>query len=356
MQAKLKINLLTEELYMNRCIQLAKLGAGRVAPNPMVGAVLVYEDNIIGEGYHELYGQAHAEVNCINSVPEEDKCRIEKSTLYVSLEPCAHFGKTPPCADLIIQHKIPKVVIGCSDIFAEVSGKGIQRLQDAGVEVTVGILEKKCIELNKRFFTFHQLKRPFIILKWAQSINCKIGSLQDRVMISNDYSNRLVHKMRSEEAAILVGTRTAGIDDPSLTTRLWIGSNPVRIIIDADLKLDNSLKIFNSDAPTIIFNTHKNETIKNIRFVKIERQYFLLELLHSLYNLKINSVLVEGGATTIQFFIDAGIWDEAVVITNQTLLIEDGVGAPDLKGALLTKQEKYLNDSILYYTNFSNHK
>ena len=356
MQATFKINLLSEEIYMQRCIQLALLGAGRVAPNPMVGAVLVYEDIIIGEGYHEIFGHAHAEVNCINSVREEDKSKIEKSTLYVSLEPCAHFGKTPPCADLIIQHKIPKVVIGCGDIFAEVSGKGIQRLEDAGVEVTVGILEKKCIELNKRFFTFHQLKRPFIILKWAQSINCKIGSLQERIMISNDYSNRIVHKMRSEEAAILVGTRTVEIDDPSLTTRLWKGSNPFRIIIDADLKLDNSLKIFNADAPTIIFNTHKNETIENIRFVKIERQYFLLELLHSLYYMKINSVLVEGGAATVQFFIDAGIWDEAVVITNETLLIEQGVNAPELKGVIAVKTEKYLKDSIHYYTNSSKDK
>ncbi|MEO6820232.1 MAG: bifunctional diaminohydroxyphosphoribosylaminopyrimidine deaminase/5-amino-6-(5-phosphoribosylamino)uracil reductase RibD [Ginsengibacter sp.] len=340
-----------EEIFMQRCIQLALLGSGKVAPNPMVGAVLVFEDRIIGEGFHEMHGQAHAEVNCINSVSEEDKIKISKSTLYVSLEPCAHFGKTPPCSDFIIQHKIPKVVIGCTDIFAQVCGMGIQKLIDAKVEVVNGVLEKECIDLNKRFFTFHKIKRPYIILKWAESNDNKIGSIAGRVMISNDYSNRLVHKMRSEEAAILIGTRTAEIDDPSLTTRLWKGSNPVRIVIDPDLKLDHSLQIFNAEAQTIVFNTHRNETIEKIRFVKIDRQYFLLELLHSLYNLNINSVLVEGGATTIQFFIDAGIWDEAVVITNEIMLIENGVDAPKMKNALLRNQANYLNDSIHYYTN-----
>ena len=342
---------LSEEMYMQRCIQLALLGSGKVAPNPMVGAVLVFEHSIIGEGYHENYGHAHAEVNCINSVQEEDKIKISKSTLYVSLEPCAHFGKTPPCADFIIHHKIPKVVIGCTDIFAKVCGMGIQKLREANVEVITPVLEMECITLNKRFFTFHKKKRPYIILKWAQSNNKKIGSLQGRVNISNDYSNRIVHKMRSEEASILIGTRTASIDNPSLTTRLWKGSNPTRLIIDADLKLDHSLKIFNADAPTIIFNTLKDETTENVCFVKLGGQYFLLEMLHSLYNLNINSVLVEGGATTIQFFINSGIWDESVVITNEQMLIEDGVSAPVLSNAVMMHQEKYLNDFIDSYTN-----
>ncbi len=211
----------------------------------MVGAVLVYDNKIIGEGYHQKYGKAHAEVNCINSVRQEDKFLVEKSTLYVSLEPCSHYGKTPPCVDLIIKNKIKKVVIGCIDVYKEVAGKGIQKLQDAGVEVVTGVLEKECIDLNKRFFTFQQKFRPYIILKWAQSFNGKIAAktssstteeaINKRTFISNDYSNRLVHKWRSEEAAILVGTNTVLQDDPLLTTRLWTGKNAIRIIIDKEL-------------------------------------------------------------------------------------------------------------------------
>ncbi|MDQ6764196.1 MAG: bifunctional diaminohydroxyphosphoribosylaminopyrimidine deaminase/5-amino-6-(5-phosphoribosylamino)uracil reductase RibD, partial [Bacteroidota bacterium] len=221
---------------MNRCIQLAKIAEGNVAPNPMVGAILVHENKIIGEGFHKKYGEPHAEANCINNVRDEHKNLIEQSTLYVSLEPCSHYGKTPPCADLIVQKKIPKVIIGCQDIFKEVAGKGIQKLNDAGIETTVGVLEKECSELNKRFFIFHQKQRPYIILKWAQSANGKIGKKGERIFISNDYTNRLVHKWRSEEAAIMIGTNTAQEDNPSLTTRLWQGKNPVRIIIDKKLR------------------------------------------------------------------------------------------------------------------------
>ena len=236
---------------MTRCLQLAQLGAGNVAPNPMVGAVLVYEEKIIGEGYHRKYGEAHAEVNCINSVKESNRELIEKSTLYVSLEPCSHYGKTPPCSDLIIQNKIKKVVIGCQDIYKEVSGKGILKLRNAGVEVISGVLEKESVDLNKRFFTFHQKFRPYIILKWAQTANTKIGSTNERILISNEYTNRLVHKWRSEEAAVLVGTNTAVQDDPFLTTRLWKGKNPVRIVIDKELKLPPSLNIFDTNSQTI---------------------------------------------------------------------------------------------------------
>jgi diaminohydroxyphosphoribosylaminopyrimidine deaminase/5-amino-6-(5-phosphoribosylamino)uracil reductase len=335
---------------MQRCIQLAKKGAGNVAPNPMVGAILVYNDLIIGEGFHKKYGEAHAEVNCVNSVKEDNEHLIEKSILFVSLEPCAHFGKTPPCTNLIIQKKIKKVVIGCQDIFKEVSGKGIQKLNDAGIEVVLGVLQKECLELNKRFFTFHQKQRPYIILKWAQSINGKIGSLKgERILISNDYSNRVVHKWRSEEAAILVGTNTALNDNPSLTTRLWKGKNPVRIVIDKELKLPSSLKVFNNDTDTIIFNKIKNGSDSNIRFIKIDSDNFLQFILHSLYNLNIQSVLVEGGAKTLQSFIDKGLWDETRVITNKKLIIEDGVDAPQLKEAVLEKQEKYFSDLISYY-------
>lgn len=339
-----------DEQYMARCIQLAKLGAGNVAPNPMVGAVLVYEDKIIGEGYHKKYGGPHAEVNCINNVNEGDKSLIEKSTLYVSLEPCAHHGKTPPCADLIIKNKIKKVVIGCGDIYEKVAGKGIEKLQNAGVETVTAILEKECMELNKRFFTFHQKKRPFIILKWAQSANGKIGSPDNkRIFISNEYSNRLVHKWRSEEAGILVGTNTVLKDDPLLTTRLWKGKNPARILIDKELKVPLSKKIFNEDAKTIIFNLHKNTFEKNFQFIKLDNDNFLNEILQSLFENDIQSVLVEGGSKTLQSFIDTGLWEEARVITNEELIIEDGIAAPEMKNFESVKQEKYFSDLIYYY-------
>ena len=342
---------------MKRCIELAKKGAGNVAPNPMVGAVLVYENKIIGEGYHQKYGQAHAEVNCINNVAEEDKTLINPSTLYVSLEPCSYFGKTPPCADLIIQKKIRKVVIGCQDVFKEVSGKGIQKLKDAGIEVVTGVLENECIYLNKRFFTFHEKFRPYIILKWAQSINGKIGTKgNERVLISNNYSNRLVHKWRGEEAAILIGTNTALQDDPLLTTRLWHGKNPVRIIIDKELRLSPTLKVFNGEAKTIVYNLVKNlneETLVHIKLARGapygEKENFIDQLIQSLFEMNIQSVLVEGGSKTLQSFIDNNLWDEARVITNEELIIESGIAAPEMKNFILEKQERYLNDVISYF-------
>lgn len=341
-----------DEKYMDRCIQLAKLGAGSAAPNPMVGAVLIFENKIIGEGYHQKYGEAHAEVNCINNVDEKDKLLIEKSTLYVSLEPCAHHGKTPPCADLIIENKIKKVVIGCQDIYKEVAGKGIEKLQNAGVEVITGILEKECKDLNKRFFTFHQKQRPYIILKWAQSVNGKIGSnTNQRILISNDYSNRVVHKWRSEEAAILIGTNTALIDNPLLTTRFWNGNNPVRIVIDKELKLPLTARLFSKETNTFVFNFLKNSIEENLNFVKIDSEKPLQEMLHSLYQLNIQSILVEGGAKTLQSFIDADFWDEARVITNEKMVIENGIAAPEMKDFLWVTQEKYFNDRINYYQN-----
>ena len=341
-----------DEQYMSRCIQLAELGAGNVAPNPMVGAVLVYDDKIIGEGYHKKYGEAHAEVNCINSVEEKNKHLIEKSTIYVSLEPCAHYGKTPPCADLIIKNNIPKVVIGTKDIYKEVAGAGIEKLKNAGIEVLTGVLENECIDLNKRFFTFHQKQRPYIILKWAQSANGKIGSANnERILISNDYSNRLVHRWRSEESAILVGTNTALKDNPSLTTRLWKGKNPIRIVIDKNLKLPHELKIFSKTTNTIIFNSLKNTIEENVEYIKLENKNFLEEILRTLYKLNIQSVLVEGGAKTLQSFIDKGLWDEARIITNEGMIIENGISSPEFKDFELVKQEKYFSDIIDYYGN-----
>jgi len=334
---------------MSRCLQIAELGAGYVAPNPMVGAVLIYEDKIIGEGYHQKYGEAHAEVNCVNDVSEVNKFLIEKSTLYVSLEPCSHYGKTPPCTDLIIQNKIKKVIIGCKDIYKEVAGTGIQKLQNAGVEVITGILEKECIRLNKRFFTFHQKFRPYIILKWAQTANGKIGSAEKRILISNEYCNRLVHKWRSEEAAILVGTNTALQDDPLLTTRLWQGKNAVRIVIDKELKLRLPLNLFNTDANTLIYNLAKNSTGENLVYIKLENESFIDQMLQSLFEMNIQSVMIEGGTKTLQSFIDEGLWDEARVITNEELIIENGIAAPEMKDFILENQERYFSDVISYY-------
>jgi diaminohydroxyphosphoribosylaminopyrimidine deaminase/5-amino-6-(5-phosphoribosylamino)uracil reductase len=356
MKKEKKLN--PDNLLMQRCLQLAQYGAGNVAPNPMVGAVLVYDAKIIAEGYHQKYGEPHAEVNCINSVKENEKTLIDKSTLYVSLEPCSHFGKTPPCTDLIIKNKIPKVVIGCTDVFEDVNGNGIKKLEDAGVEVITGILEKECIQMNKRFFTFHQQKRPYIILKWAESADKIIGTSPQpfpqvekgqRTFISNEYSNRLVHKWRSQEASILVGTNTALKDDPSLTTRLWMGNNPVRIVIDMNLRLPSTLQIFNKEISTIIFNNHKNEQAGNLIFYKIKKENNITHLLKALYELNIQSVLIEGGAQLLQSFIDEGLWDEARVICNEQLTISNGINSPVLKNMELQKKEKYFSDTINYF-------
>jgi len=342
-----------EEQYMQRCLQLAAMGAGKVAPNPMVGAVLVYKDRIIGEGYHQKYGEAHAEVNCINSVSEADKKFIGESTLYVSLEPCAHFGKTPPCADLIIKNKIPHVVIGCSDSFEAVAGKGIERIKAAGANVTVGILEKECRELNKRFFTFHEKQRPYIILKWAQSDNGKIGGAE-RLFISNEFTNRLVHQRRAEEASILVGTNTALKDDPALTTRLWPGNNPIRLVIDMDLKLPASLQLFDGTVKTIVFNSHRQDDRGMVCYYQIEKgKTILTQILKVLYNLQIQSVIVEGGTILLQSFIDENLWDEAHVVTNTNMEIAEGVNAPILQPQKAIKEENIQTDRIVYFKNDS---
>jgi len=336
---------------MHRCLELAKLGKGSVAPNPLVGAILVYEDCIIGEGYHQHFGKAHAEVNCLNSVEDKDQNVISSSTLYVSLEPCAHFGKTPPCTDLIIQKKIPKVVIGCRDPFEEVNGKGIEKLKKAGVDVTVGILERESKELNKRFFTFHEKSRPYIILKWAQTADKKIADLsKERLFISNDFSNRLVHQWRNEEAAILIGTNTALLDDPSLNNRLASGANPVRLILDTHLRLPATLKIFDNSQRTIIFNSVKQGESNNTLFYLLEKdENSIQQIMNACYQLNIQSILVEGGAMMLQSFIDEDIWDEARVITNESLFVGDGLSAPQLRNALSLKEKKYENDLIQYY-------
>jgi diaminohydroxyphosphoribosylaminopyrimidine deaminase / 5-amino-6-(5-phosphoribosylamino)uracil reductase len=346
---------------MQRCIELAKLGAGKVMPNPMVGAVLVYDDKIIGEGWHQQYGGPHAEVHAVRDAKEKGfSDLISQSTLYVSLEPCAHVGKTPPCTDLIIQHKIPAVVIGSTDPFKAVNGKGIDKLKKAGVNVQTGVLEKECNELNKRFFTFHTKLRPYIILKWAQTgdgfmahlpTNGKVTT-QDvqRLLISNEYSNRIVHQWRSEEAAILIGTNTALHDDPSLTTRLWPGASPMRLIIDMNLRLPVNLKVFDGTVKTIVFNSSKQEEKNNLLFYKLDSQKKLIpQLLQALFELNIQSVLVEGGVQLLQSFIDAGSWDEARIITNKKLLCKEGLAAPVLKSGHKISTQQVAGDQIDYF-------
>lgn len=344
---------MTPQEYMQRCLDLAKKGIGSVAPNPMVGALLVYDDKIIGEGYHQKYGEAHAEVNCIAAVKEEDRKLIALSTMYVSLEPCAHFGKTPPCADLIINSKIPRVIIGCRDPFPEVDGKGIEKLKAAGVEVKFGIMEKECKVLNKRFFTFYEKKRPYIILKWAETADGKIASgNEERLKISNEYSNRLAHQWRSEEAGILIGTNTALLDDPNLTTRLWTGNSPTRIVLDLNLRLSKQLKIFDKKVKTIILNGVNHEEDKNLVYYKIEKEKNVMqELLNALYTLKIQSVLVEGGAKLLQSFINEGMWDEVRVITNLRLTINRGLDSPVLKDEEIASEQKITSDILKIYNN-----
>jgi diaminohydroxyphosphoribosylaminopyrimidine deaminase/5-amino-6-(5-phosphoribosylamino)uracil reductase len=339
------------ETYMQRCLDLALLGAGSVAPNPMVGAVLVYENRIIGEGYHQVFGQAHAEVNCLNSVKQEDQPLISQSTLYVSLEPCSHFGKTPPCSMLIIKYGIPKVVIGCQDPFPKVAGSGIEALKQAGIEVVVGVLEQAALTLNKRFICFHQNQRPFIILKWAQTANGKIAGVGDeRLMISNELTNRLVHRWRSEEAAILVGYYTALKDNPKLDNRYWQGNAPIRMVIDRDLSLPSHLHLMDGSIRTIVWNQVKNHTAPNLDHVLIDAEKVTIEqILTASYQMGIQSVIVEGGAALLQDFIDKGYWDEARVISNEQLSIDAGLDAPVLKQAEQFHSEQIQTDSIHYF-------
>ncbi|AYD46896.1 bifunctional diaminohydroxyphosphoribosylaminopyrimidine deaminase/5-amino-6-(5-phosphoribosylamino)uracil reductase RibD [Arachidicoccus soli] len=339
-------------LYIQRCLQLAQLGAGNVAPNPMVGAVLVYNNRIIGEGWHQKYGEAHAEVHCINSVKPTDRDLIPQATLYISLEPCSHFGKTPPCSDLIIQEKIQKVVIGCVDAFVKVNGSGIEKLRNAGIEVVLGDWSKECKDFNKRFFTFHLKKRPYIILKWAQTANKKIASLKqhnetERLLITNELSNRLVHKWRSQEAAIMIGKNTALLDNPSLTNRNWTGKNPIRILIDKNLEIAENSAVFNKEAKTIIFNQQKDTLKENLHFCKISfEDNTLKELLSHCYHLNIQSILVEGGAKLLQSFINENLWDECRIVTNKDLIIENGLSAPLIENAYLEEDFVLLNNHI----------
>lgn len=337
---------------MARCLDLAKKGQRAVAPNPMVGSVLVWDGKIIGEGFHRRYGEPHAEVNCIDDALQNASELIRLSTLYVSLEPCAHFGKTPPCTELIIEHQIRKVVIACRDSFAEVNGKGVERLMNAGIEVTENVLSEQAIELNKRFFTYHNFKRPYVVLKWAQTADGYMAYRDEkRLLISNEITNRLVHKWRSEESAILIGANTAIADDPLLDNRHWFGKAPVKIIIDPDLKCNEEIRLFQTGSKVIVANRQIQSDGKRVNYLKVDKENLLPDLLKQLHAQNIQSVFVEGGRQTLQFFIDAGLWDEARVITNTALVGGAGLISPVLINAQKVNEQFLLNDRVQFFKN-----
>ena len=336
------------EFYIRRCIELAKKATGETYPNPLVGSVIVSGNRIIGEGYHHKAGEAHAEINAINSVSEPEL--LKKSTIYVSLEPCAHYGRTPPCAEAIVKSGIRKVVIGARDVHHKVDGKGIKILQDAGIEVISGILEKECRELNKRFFTFHEKKRPYIILKWAESGDGFLDRGFTPAQISNNLVNQFTHQLRADEHAILIGSTTALHDNPGLTARNVPGKNPLRILVDPNLKVPHHLNIFNAEAPTIVFNLLEHKNDENMRLIKISSENLLEQILETLYGLEIQSVIIEGGRYTLQQFIDAGLWDEAFRIRNPNLKFGQGTGAPVLHGGPLSTKI-YRDNIIEFYKN-----
>ena len=339
---------MNHEFYIKRCIELAQKATGKTYPNPLVGAVIVHNGKIIGEGFHQKAGEPHAEINAINSVKNPEL--LPESTIYVSLEPCAHFGKTPPCSFKLREIGFKKVVIGAMDSHDKVNGKGKKILMDAGIETLSGILENKCRELNKRFFTFHEKKRPYILLKWAESNDGFIDKDFKPTKISNELASQFVHQIRSEEHAILVGTQTALIDNPSLTTRLVEGRNPVRILIDFDLKVPQNFKIYNDEAPTLIFNQEKEADEGNIKFIKISKENFLEELMQKLFENQIQSVLVEGGSRTLQTFINANLWDETIIIKNENLILENGTKAPNFEGNL-TEEKIFRDNKVSFYRN-----
>lgn len=326
-----------DEKYMLRCLELAQLGAGSVAPNPMVGSVIVHDGKIIGEGYHQIIGEAHAEVNAINAV--EDKSLLPYSTIYVSLEPCAHFGKTPPCADLIVKNKLKRAVIAVQDPFSKVNGAGIKRLVDTGIDVTVGVLESDAMELNRRFFTFHEKKRPYIILKWAETVDGFVDRIRENpskpaLKITSDAANTLVHKWRAEEAAIMVGKNTAILDNPSLTTRKYKGKNPVRILLDSNSATPKTDNIFNCEAETIVFTENARD---------------LEQVLAELYHRDIQSVIIEGGPKLHQSFYETGLWDEIRRFVAP-IEIREGIKALELNE--IPEQEMEVgSDQLFIYRN-----
>ena len=332
------------EIYMRRCITLAQLGSGSVSPNPMVGALLVHNGKVVAENYHQRYGESHAEVLVIEEVlakfAERAAIVFSESTMYVSLEPCAHHGKTPPCADRIVRHGIPKVVIGCRDPFSKVNGKGVQVLEEAGVEVIEGVLEKEALWLNRRFTTSVKYQRPYIILKWAQTVDSYIAPEDDtQRWVTGAEAKQLVHRWRSEEDAILVGAKTALVDNPALTVREWSGRNPKRVLIDKRLAVPVSAKLFDGEAETMVFNAVKSDWQGTIKHVELENfdWYLPQNIAYQLYLMDVQSLIVEGGRKTLDLFIKAGLWDEARVFTSPDAW-GAGIDAPVLHGKVMHAQ------------------
>lgn len=343
-----------EQKYIKRCLELAKQGLGNTYPNPMVGCVIVHKDKIIGEGYHTSAGTAHAEINAINSV--SDKELLKQSTLYVSLEPCSHWGKTPPCADKIIEMQIPHVVVATRDPSDKVAGKGIAKMQKAGIHVDENYLHSEAVELNKRFFTYHTKKRPYIILKFAKSEDNFIDIERTKETpigpnwITGHTERALVHKWRAQEQAIIVGTNTVQKDDPELTTRLWYGKNPLRLYIDKNLSVKNSFQINNSKAKTICFNNIKSDTKKNTTYVKLEKtNNYLHQILSYLYKNNIQSLIIEGGKELLQSAIDSNLWDEALIFVGNKKFIS-GVSAPIINQPI-KKTINFKNSKLFFYKN-----
>jgi len=338
------------ELYMQRCLQLAATGQQWVSPNPMVGALVVNNGIIIGEGYHQQFGGPHAEVNAINAV--QDKAMLKGATIYVSLEPCAHYGKTPPCAQLIIEHKIAKVVIACLDPNPLVAGKGITLLQKAGIEVITGVLDKEAKELNKIFIHFYTQKKPFVILKWAQTADGFCGRYSTTTLsnkITNWYTDVLVHQLRSTSSAILVGYNTALKDNPLLTTRKWFGKNPLRVVIDVEGKLPSHLNLFTDGSPTLVFTQASKQDTQTVSYIKLNNKtHFIDEILDGLYQKNIQSVLIEGGPKTLQMFMDSNAWNEAHIFTSNSEWRE-GIKSPIFKNGTEALHKNLLNDTYIFY-------
>ncbi len=345
---------MNHEFYMQRCLELAVMGMGNVSPNPMVGCVIVHEGKIIGEGYHQKIGEAHAEVNAINDVfakhADNAPSLLKQATAYVTLEPCSHFGKTPPCADLLIKHQLKKVVVGNTDPFESVNGKGIAKLRDAGIEVITEVLKEQCEFVNRRFFTRIKAQRPYFILKWAQTANGYFApETASQQWISGPEAKILTHQWRSQEDAILVGKNTVLADNPQLNTREVLGKNPIRIVIDKNLDIPSDFHIFNDAAKTLIFNEVKTEVVNNIHFIQMEDMHFYLpqKIAYQLYLMDIQSVIIEGGANILQQFIVSNLWDEARIFTSKAQW-EKGTKAPEIEGTVI-EQTSIGNDELKIY-------
>lgn len=331
-----------DEQMMQRCIQLAKNGLGMTYPNPMVGCVIVHNQQIIAEGWHRKAGEGHAEVNAVNQV--KNKEMLNECELFVSLEPCSHFGKTPPCSAMIIHHNFKRVVVGTTDPNAKVNGTGILKMKEAGIEVKTGVLEKECNELNKRFFCFHKNRRPYILLKWAETADgFMAGNEAEQKWITNQYAKQLVHKWRSEEQAILVGYNTAKIDNPQLNVRLWAGNNPLRIVIDRNLSLNKNLSLFDGSQKTLVFSEKEDADREEVIKINFDDE-FEENLLSELYKLGIQSLIIEGGRKTLDAFIAKGLWDEARVFSSADNW-GSGIQSPKIEGELLS--QKRIGDNLL---------